>query len=51
MRSALNSSVYRVLTTEGEKLFQCEIARGKREFFGASLMSGVYNIERYMMTW
>ena len=37
MRSALNSSAVWELTAEGERLFHCDIVRGKKEFFRASL--------------
>ena len=53
MRSVLKSPVVWVLATEVDRLFQYGIVRGKNEFFRASLycMSGIYNIEHYVMTW
>ena len=37
IRSALNSSVDWVLATEGDRLFQCGIVRGEKEFLRGSL--------------
>ena len=50
-RSALNSSVDWAFATEGGRLFQCGIVRGKKSSSGHHCMSGVCGIEHYVMTW
>ena len=52
MRSALHSSEVWVLATEGDRLFQCGIAGwGEGDSSGHHYMSGIYDIEHYVMTW